>query len=51
MNNTTKQLILAAASEPNSGIKFDGDYIEYDGKEYWVNLALEQVMFIRNVEG
>ena len=50
MNDTTKQLILAAASEPDSGIKFDGDYLEYEGKEYWVNLALEQVMFVRMAE-
>ena len=49
MNNVTKQLILAEASEPDSNINFDGDYFEYDGKIYWVELATECVTFVRNV--
>ena len=48
MNNTTRQLILAEVSEPDSNINFDGDYFEYDGKIYWVELATERVTFIRN---
>lgn len=51
MNNTTKQLILAEASEPDSGIDFDGDYFVYKDKMYWVELATERVTFVRNMEG
>lgn len=49
MNNTTRQLILAKASELDSNINFDGDYFEYDGKIYWVELATECVTFVHNV--
>ena len=46
MNNTTKINILAYASEPDKNINYDGDYIEYEGKIYFVSLAEERVEFV-----
>lgn len=50
MNNSTKKLILAYASEPDKSYDFDGDLVEYEGKLYFVSLAEERVEFIRNLE-
>lgn len=51
MNKTTKILILAAASEPSSGIDFDGDLIVYNEKKYWVDLSREEVRFVGECKG
>lgn len=45
MNKTTKINILAYASQPDKDICFYGDFVEYKGKKYWVNLADEVVEF------
>lgn len=47
MNKTTKILVLAAASEPDSGINYDGDYYIYNEKLYYVNLSSEEVTFVK----
>ena len=50
MSNSTKNLILAYASEPDKGYDFDGDLVKYEGKLYFVSLAEERVEFIKNLE-
>ena len=50
MNNTTKICVLAEASRPDKNYCYDGDYVKYKGKLYWVELATERVTFIRNLE-
>ena len=42
MNNTTKIEILSYASQPNKNYKYEGDYVEYKGKLYFVSLAEER---------
>lgn len=46
MNKTTKINILAYASEPDKNTKYEGDYINYQGKRYFVSLAEERVEFV-----
>lgn len=50
MNNTTKINILANASEPDKNYNYDGDFVEYKGKVYWVSLRDELVEFVRNAK-
>ena len=45
MNNTTKIEILSYASQPDKNYKYEGDYIGYKGKLYFVSLAEERVEF------
>lgn len=49
MNNTTKIEILSYASQPDKNYKYEGDYVEYEGKLYFVSLAEERVEFVRIV--
>ena len=42
MNKTTKINILAYASEPDKNTKYEGEYINYQGKRYFVSLAEER---------
>lgn len=46
MNNTTKIEIMAIASDPDKDYDYDGDYVEYKGKRYFVNLNNETVKFV-----
>ena len=46
VKNSIKILVLAYASEPDKNISYDGDYIEYEGKIYFVSLAEERVEFV-----
>ena len=46
VKNSIKILVLAYASEPDKNINYDGDYIEYEGKIYFVSLAEERVEFV-----
>ena len=46
MNKTTKINILAYASEPDKNTKYEGDYVDYQGKRYFVSLAEECVEFV-----
>ena len=46
VKNSIKMLVLAYASEPDKNINYDGDYIEYEGKIYFVSLAEERVEFV-----
>lgn len=50
MNNTTKINILAYASEPDKNYNYYGDFVEYQGKRYFVSLAEEHVEFVGIVE-
>ena len=50
MNNTIKINILAYASEPDKNYKYEGDFVDYEGKRYFVSLMTEQVEFVRNLE-
>ena len=50
VKNSTKILVLAYASEPDKNINYDGDYIEYEGKIYFVSLAEERVEFVGMVK-
>lgn len=50
MNNTTKINVLAYASEPDKNYDYDGDFVEYNGKVYWVCLRDELVEFVRNAK-
>lgn len=50
MNRTTKTNILAYASEPDKNLNYYGDYIEYEGKRYFVRLADETVEFVGMVK-
>ena len=47
MNNTTKIEILSYASQPDKSYKYEGDYVEYKGKLYFVSLAEERVEFVK----
>lgn len=38
--------ILAYASEPDKSYNYFGDYVEYEGKCYFVSLANEHVEFV-----
>ena len=49
MNNTTKIEILSYVSQPDKSYKYEGDYVEYNGKLYFVSLAEERVEFVRNI--
>lgn len=51
MNKTTKINILAYASEPDKNICYEGDYVDYQGKRYFVSLAEERVEFVGLVRG
>ena len=51
VKNTTRIEVLAYASEPDKDYRYDGDYVIYEGKEYWVSLAEERVEFVRVVDG
>lgn len=46
MNNTTRIKILSYASQPDKDYDYDGDYVEYEGKLYWVSLRNETVEFV-----
>lgn len=46
MNNTTKLEVMAIASDPDKDYDYDGDYVEYKGKRYFVNLNSEIVEFV-----
>ena len=46
MNKSTRINILAYASEPDKSYNYDGDYVDYKGKRYFVSLAEERVEFI-----
>lgn len=46
MNRTTKINILAYASEPDKNYNYYGDFVEYQGKRYFVSLADERVEFV-----
>ena len=46
MNNSTKIMILALASDPDKDYNYDGDEIIYRGKRYWVCLRDETVRFL-----
>ena len=50
MNNTTKIEILSYTSQPDKNYKYEGDHVEYKGKLYFVSLADERVVFVKNVE-
>ena len=50
MNNTTKIKILTYASEPYKNYNYDGDFVEYEGKRYFVSLAEERVEFVANLK-
>ena len=50
MNNTTKICVLAEASRVDKDYCYDGDYVEYKGKLYYVDLSREHVEFVRNLE-
>ena len=50
MNNTTKIEILSYESQPDKNYKYEGDYVEYEGKLYFVSLAEERVEFVRNAK-
>ena len=45
MNNTTKIEILSYSSQPDKNYKYEGDYVEYKDKLYFVSLAKERVEF------
>ena len=50
MNNTTKIKILAYASEPDKNYNYYGDFVEYEGKRYFVSLAEERVEFVAKLK-
>ena len=50
MNKSTKFNILAYASEPDKEYNYEGDYVDYEGKRYFVSLAEERVEFVGNLE-
>lgn len=51
MNNTTKIRIMSYASQPDKDYNYDGDYVDFEGKRYWVSLRTETVEFVGNLEG
>ena len=50
MNNTTKIKILAYASEPGKNYNYYGEFVEYEGKRYFVSLAEERVEFVAKLK-
>lgn len=46
VKKSLKFLILAYASEPDKSYKYEGDIVEYEGKQYFVSLAEERVEFV-----
>lgn len=46
VKNTTRINILAYASEPDKNYNYFGDFVEYEGKRYWVSLVEERVEFV-----
>lgn len=50
MNNTTKIRIMSYASQPDKDYNYDGDYVDFEGKRYWVCLRTETVEFVGNLE-
>lgn len=46
MNKRTKYDILEYASRPDKSYDYEGDIVEYKGKQYFVSLAEERVEFI-----
>ena len=46
VKKSLKYLILAYASEPDKSYNYFGDYVEYEGKRYFVSLAHEHVEFV-----
>jgi hypothetical protein len=50
MNNTTKIRIMSYASQPDKDYNYDGDYVDFEGKRYWVSLRTETVEFVGNLE-
>lgn len=50
MNEITKMLILIYASDPKNEINFFGDYVDYEGKRYFVSLEEERVEFVGLIE-
>jgi hypothetical protein len=51
MNKSTKYNILAYASEPDKDYNYEGDYVDYEGKRYFVSLAEERVEFVGILRG
>ena len=49
MNNTTKIRIMSYASQPDKNYNYDGDYVDFEGKRYWVCLRTETVEFVGNL--
>lgn len=49
VKNTLRIEILAYASEPDKDYNYFGDYVEYCGKLYFVDLSNERVDFVRNL--
>ena len=50
MNRTTKICILAYASQPDKDYNYDGDFVDYKGKRYFVSLADERVEFVADLK-
>ena len=46
VKNSLKWTILAYASEPDKNYRYEGDFVEYCGKRYWVSLMNETVEFV-----
>lgn len=46
VKNTTRINILAYVSDPDKNYNYFGDFVEYEGKRYWVSLAEERVEFV-----
>jgi hypothetical protein len=51
MNKSTKYNILAYTSEPDKEYNYEGDYVDYEGKRYFVSLAEERVEFVGILRG
>ena len=50
VKNSLKWTILAYVSEPDKEYRYEGDWVEYEGKIYWVSLAEERVEFVGNAK-
>ena len=50
VKKSLKFLILAYVSEPDKSYNYFGDFVEYEGKRYFVSLAEERVEFIGNLK-
>lgn len=42
--------IMSYASQPDKDYNYDGDYVDFEGKRYWVCLRTETVEFVGNLE-